>query len=370
MPPNSGIMASVCAIVIACSLLVVTAPSSSQAFEFPGSSYDGSLVIGAFNIQVFGLSKVGKPDVVETLVKILRRYDLVLIQEIRDSSQTAVPTLLKLVNANLEDKYDVIVSERLGRTSSKEQYAFLYKPSRLTVLWSYVYEDDTHDRFEREPFVVYFESPTTAVDRFAMIGIHIKPSEAVEEINHLVHVYEDFVARSGNKNAIIAGDFNADCGYVSKTSLYKSALRTDQRFSWIISDDQDTTVAKSDCAYDRFVIAGDELSDNIHPDRTGTFYFDKHYGLDIETTEDVSDHYPIEMVIQGNLQPIQPMSTTTPDSISCSGSFRTVVWMCQLVVGQEDDMPVCIHKVVQSLVGYIDRCTDDWIRLFMNYPKI
>ena len=69
-------------------------------------------------------------------------------------------------------------------------------------------------------------------------------------------------------------------------------------------------------------------------------------------------------------RPIQPFSTTTPDSISCSGSFRAVVWMCQLVVGQESDMPVCIHRVVKSLSGYVDRCTDDWIKLFMSYPNV
>ena len=38
-----------------------------------------------------------------------------------------------------------------------------------------------------------------AVDRFAMIGVHIKPSAAKEEISELVRVYDDYVGRSGNK---------------------------------------------------------------------------------------------------------------------------------------------------------------------------
>ena len=63
-------MASAWFLVIACYLLISTAPPSSLAMELPGSSYDGSLVVGAFNIQVFGLSKVGKVDVVEMLVKV------------------------------------------------------------------------------------------------------------------------------------------------------------------------------------------------------------------------------------------------------------------------------------------------------------
>ena len=53
------------------------------------------------------------------------------------------------------------------------------------------------------------------------------------------------------QNAIIAGDMNADCGYLSKTALSETLLKTDERFRWIIGDEVDTTVAASDCSYDR-----------------------------------------------------------------------------------------------------------------------
>ena len=57
------------------------------------------LKIGAFNIQVFGASKSRKDDVMERLVDILTRYDIVLIQEIRDSSGRAILSLLGQLNA-------------------------------------------------------------------------------------------------------------------------------------------------------------------------------------------------------------------------------------------------------------------------------
>ncbi|XP_038076017.1 deoxyribonuclease-1-like [Patiria miniata] len=330
-------LAAVCCLLV---LTALTTASTSQGTVAPGSSYDGSLLIGAFNIQVFGISKVGKVHVLQTLVKILKRYDLVLIQEIRDSSGTAIRTLLDTLNSEVQDKYEMALSSRLGRTSSKEQYAYFYKPSRLTLLWNYVYDDDSEDKFEREPFVAYFESPTTAMERFAMIGVHIKPSEAVAELDHLVHVYDDYVNKSaGNTNAIIAGDFNADCRYVSKTALKNSLLRSDMRFRWIIPDDADTTVAASDCSYDRIVLAGDDLFDSYQQNRTGAFYFDREYHLDINMAAEVSDHYPVEMFIKGNLDleyspdAVQPMLTAYSDSISRSGSFRAVVWMCLLVMG-------------------------------------
>lgn len=48
------------------------------------------------------------------------------------------------------------------------------------------------------------------------------------------------------------GDFNAGCGYFAKKYWGENALRTDDRFVWLIDDDVDTTVGKADCAYDRY----------------------------------------------------------------------------------------------------------------------
>jgi hypothetical protein len=61
----------------------------------------------------------------------VRRYDIVLIQEIRDSTETTIPDFLAIVNNGSSVRYEAIVSERLGRTSFKEQYAFLYRFGKL-----------------------------------------------------------------------------------------------------------------------------------------------------------------------------------------------------------------------------------------------
>ncbi len=61
---------------------------------------EGTLRLGAFNIQVFGTTKASKPDVMDVLGKIIRNYDVVAIQEIRDKSQTALPALVDTVNSD------------------------------------------------------------------------------------------------------------------------------------------------------------------------------------------------------------------------------------------------------------------------------
>ena len=47
---------------------------------------NGQLLIGSFNIQSLGPTKMSRPQFVSEVVRILEKYDIVLIQEIKDSS--------------------------------------------------------------------------------------------------------------------------------------------------------------------------------------------------------------------------------------------------------------------------------------------
>ena len=50
-----------------------------------------------------------------------------MVQEIRDSEETAFPELVSRVNEVSSDEYLFVQSERTGRSSSKEQYGYIYK---------------------------------------------------------------------------------------------------------------------------------------------------------------------------------------------------------------------------------------------------
>ncbi|XP_070537344.1 deoxyribonuclease-1-like [Ptychodera flava] len=262
-----------------------------------------ALKIGAFNIQILGITKMSKPDVVQVLADICVMYDVILIQEIRDSSGKAIQQLMDEVNRISNKGFAMVISERLGRSSSKEQYAFLYRRSSVDVVGSFVYDDgypdDGTDTFEREPFVVRFYSPTTVIKDFAVVAIHTKPGTSVTdlEIDALTDVYDDIVDRWNLKDVLIAGDFNADCSYVVTRNWPDIRLRTQSRFTWLIDDDIDTTVTSSDCAYDRLVVAGTALTNAVQPRSARVFPFDCFFGLDNKQALDVSDHYPVEMVL-------------------------------------------------------------------------
>ena len=88
---------------------------------------------------------------------------------------------------------------------------------------------------------------------FVLAAIHTQPSNAPSEIDHLVDVYDDIVKRFGIKDVMILGDFNAGCSYVTKSEWKEIRLATDHRFYWLFTNDEDTTVSKSDCPYDRYI---------------------------------------------------------------------------------------------------------------------
>jgi hypothetical protein len=167
------------------------------------------LRMASFNVQVFGQAKMKKEAVVDTLVKIFDRYDLVFLMEIRDTEDTAVNELLDRLNKSSIKNYGMVLSPRLGRTSSKEQYAYIYDDSKISVDRHYVAED-LGDRFEREPYVAHFR---TAKDSFAMIGIHVTPGDVENELRELSKVYSETKQKHGSSDIFIVGDLNADCNY-------------------------------------------------------------------------------------------------------------------------------------------------------------
>eukprot|EP00128_Syssomonas_multiformis_P007245 Colp12_sorted_trinity150504_noHs@28961 len=262
-----------------------------------GAFGQSSISVGAFNVQVFGTTKASKPDVMAVLTNIVRRYDVILIQEIRDLSGTAIVSLLNQVNAAATDDsqiYSLTISPRLGRTSSKEQYAFLYLKTKMQLVDAFTH-NDIGDVFEREPYIATFNASGTV---FQLAALHAAPSDADKEIGALASVYQTIVGR--NPNTIFLGDFNAGCTYWPASKRSANPLRQAQ-FSWVINDNQDTTTGTTLCPYDRIVVAGDELKTKVDTASSGVFDFGAAYSLPSTLITSVSDHKPVytTLVLQG-----------------------------------------------------------------------
>ena len=262
----------------------------------------GTLRIAAFNIRTFGETKMSNATLSVYFVKILSRYDIAVIQEVRDSHLVAVGKLLDELNRDKPDTYRYVVSEPLGRKSYKEQYLFVYRPDQVSILDSYQYDDGCepcgNDTFSREPAIVKFFSPYTEVQEFAIVPLHAAPTEAVSEIDALYDVYLDVWQKWGLEDIMLMGDFNAGCSYVTSSQWSSIRLRTSPIFQWLIPDSADTTVTSTHCAYDRIVVAGALLQAAVVPNSAVPFDFQAEYGLSNQLAEAISDHYPVEVTLR------------------------------------------------------------------------
>ena len=257
-----------------------------------------TMKIAAFNIQIFGQTKSQKQDVMAVLRDIIREFDIVLIQEIRDASEQTIQNFIETINQMEGPDYSFIRSERVGRTSSKEAYAYIYNTETIqfTQESDYVY-NDVDDFFEREPYIASFKAGNFD---FVLVGIHTKPDDAYNEIGNLTSVVSSIQSANPNEyDIIVMGDFNADGSYFDEddtSNLFKAS-----EYNWIITNSMDTMV-KTNYTYDRIVLLGATLNHEYYADSAQVFYFDQAYGLNNQTfVSEVSDHYPVFAQYKTNL---------------------------------------------------------------------
>jgi deoxyribonuclease-1-like protein len=257
------------------------------------SLFAGELKIASFNIQTFGKSKRSKPEVMEALVQIIRKYDLVAIQEIKDASGKTPQAFLDAINATDGPKYTFLASQRTGLQeddrTKKEQYAFYYNTETLRALdEGYLYNDEENDDFNREPFIARFKAPIQGGFSFAIGSIHTTPDVAKTEIPALHKVFVDMKAHYSavkEDDFMIVGDYNADGSYYDEDKKSEQKIGDEDLYKWVTPDDADTNFSVNTAqAYDRIVITKN----------TDEEYLDKQ-GVDTEAVPNkkISDHFPI-----------------------------------------------------------------------------
>ncbi|MFB0503614.1 MAG: endonuclease/exonuclease/phosphatase family protein [Candidatus Bathyarchaeia archaeon] len=277
-------------LVLVTIVVVVSGYVALEQKEEAAEEKPSTIRIAAFNIQIFGESKRHKDYVMEVLVDIVREFDIVLIQEIRDSSEETAPYLLQWINEIEGPEYRFVRSERLGRTTSREAYAYFFNSETVEIIEDSdrVY-NDASDVFEREPYIVSFRSGNFD---FTLVGMHTKPDDAYSEIGNLTFVVSSILSENPEeKDIIVLGDLNADGRYFDEddpSSPFKAS-----EFYWVITNEMDT-MTKTDYTYDRIVLVNATYSHEYVEHSAKVFYFDQEYELNNSTLVlEVSDHYPI-----------------------------------------------------------------------------
>lgn len=235
--------------------------TNQTSYTQPSVATSSSLKIAAWNLQIFGDTKASNIELMNKYANKIDDYDIIFLQEIRDSDGSAFDALCQLLPG-----YNCVISSRAGRNVSKEQYGVVYK-NKLNIE-TVDYNPDSLDRWERPPFLV-------RVNNLSIYVIHIKPDDVKQELIYL----EQLVPKEDN--TIVMGDFNMDCSYYNDEANPEFDTWTPTVVSAM-----DTTVGETDCAYDR------------------VFYYKYTHvydsNIDRSITPDMSDHYLISFTVDGD----------------------------------------------------------------------
>jgi endonuclease/exonuclease/phosphatase family metal-dependent hydrolase len=254
----------------------------------PANTSRDVIRIASFNIKVFGTAKLGNPVVMDILARIVRQFDLVAIQEIRSRDDDILPRFVEQLNAGGRH-YDFVIGPRLGRTNSKEQYAFVFDQQTIEVNRTQLYTvNDPDDVLHREPLVSWFRAraaPPEQAFTFSLINIHTDPDEVDREMDVLDDVFRA-VRDDGRQedDAILLGDFNTDerhFGQLGRVPNLRAVIPANVPTN--------TLGTKS---YDNLVF--DQLATTEYTGRAGVFDFlHEGFNLSQEVAQDVSDHKPV-----------------------------------------------------------------------------
>lgn len=240
----------------------------------------GKISIASFNIQIFGTSKLGKKEIMDRIVEIIKNFDIVAIQEVRSTNDKIIPTLIGMLGEN----WDYRISKRLGRTNSKEQYALVFKKS-IVIVDSVYQVLDPEDRLHREPFVCYCRSGNFD---FSIINIHTDPDEVPQEMNALDDILKNEIKKEND--AILLGDLNASPSEFEELGDVPGIIS-------VIPDGVFTNV-RGNKTYDNIVFLKDKLKEFIRGD---VYNFRSIFDLSQEQALEISDHLPVFAIFRTDM---------------------------------------------------------------------
>lgn len=262
--------------------------TSTSNTELPAPAEGESIRIATFNIQILGKEKVSKPHVLEALAKICGQFDVVAIQELRDkdSAEATIQKLVAAIKSATGRTMAYVLGPRLGLTSSKEQYVFLYDEASILCDAQQVYTvEDPEHLIHRPPLVALFRARKPSPEQaftFILANIHTDPDMAVAETSAMQLVL-DAVRNDGRNedDVLLLGDFNTSNKKVGRLGEVRGL--TD-----VIKNEPTTPDGKQQ--YDHIFFLASATKEFS---RGGIIDTVRALNLTIEQAYEISDHCPV-----------------------------------------------------------------------------
>lgn len=244
-----------------------------------------AVTICSWNLLDFGKSKSDAE--IDFIANTIKDYDIVLIQEVvaKDpGGAQAVGRLGEALNRK-GSKWDYRISDPTSGENSykRERYAYLWKPSKATLVGRPWLEKQYSNEIDREPFYATFTSGSL---NFTLINFHAitKSKQPETEVKYFKFLPEEYPGL----NLIFCGDFNLPqshsvfnplkkMGYLPALTGQKTSLRQE--------------CINNDCLASEF----DNIYYNSHKINnlsSGVVHFYRSFG-NFNDARKISDHVPV-----------------------------------------------------------------------------
>ncbi len=245
-----------------------------------------SIRIATINLGPLDTEKLEDRSVAGRLAQLIRRYDVVAVQDIRGKNRSVLVDLTEQINAK-DRHYDFVAPPELGHGPFERYSAFLFDGSSVEIDRGRVYsvEDPSGTLFER-PLVASFRvrgPKTTEAFTFSLINVHVDSRDPAREVEILADVFRQVRDDgSGEDDVILLGHVGADDQHLGRLAEVPD-------ITWVISGVPTTT-------------RGTRSVDNLFFDTRATTEFTGRSGLldlmeafDVSMREagEISAHLPV-----------------------------------------------------------------------------
>ena len=288
----------------------VVAERRTEARPAAASRIKASIRVATVNLGPLDQRKLDNRAVAGHLVRLIRSFAIVAIQDVRDRNQRVIAELVDKLNAK-GGTYDFVVPTYLGREPVERYAAFVFDGSVVEIDRGKVYSvEDPHSRLLQRPLVASFRArgPTPAeAFTFSLINVHVDSNRAATEVDVLAEVFRAVRDDGyGEDDVILLGDLQSNVENLGRLALIPN-------LTWAISGISTTT-------------RGTRLVDNLLFDARATSEFTGRSGVmdlmaefDVTMREaiEISDHLPVwaefdvyEGGRAGHMAGVQPAEST------------------------------------------------------------
>ena len=267
-----------------------TVPQDPRSSFRRDANGNEQIAIGTFNIQSLGRTKISKPEVAKVLVDVIRRFDVIAIQELRDINQSTIPELMEMVNSTGLN-FRAIVGPRQGYIVNTgrayaEQGVFIYDANTIEPIANTYVADDLNRVMHRSPLVAQFRCRTNGPYNpftFTLLNVHVDPDEIATELPAMVNIVRGTFANHNEDDFIVLGDLNATPEKISlypwlenQIPLISSRLKTNTALTRTIDN-----------------IVLDPVRTSEFANQAGVMNLHDQYSLSRDEAMKVSDHMPV-----------------------------------------------------------------------------